>query len=248
MNVFSPSGRGPSVLAELRQKPGRIFVWLFSLTPASPDTPNLAILSPDEQERACRFHFERDRTRFTVARGKMRTILGGCIGVPADQVRFRSGVNGKPELADPSSGLHFNLSHSGDWAILAVAGAPVGVDLEQIDMRVKAADLARRFFSVEDRAWLDQMKTQPEALQRAFFRLWVTREAWLKATGDGLSFPLDQLITEWTGTSMTGLRERNGKRRGTVRELAALPPNYCAAVAMEQDSLDVTWMHLPAFM
>lgn len=238
MTPSSPSPIDAPALAELRQMPGRVYAWLFSLIPASPLNANLDLLSADEQERAGRFHFERDRARFLVARSGMRKLLGACLGVPAAHIRFRYGTNGKPEMAEPACGLHFNLSHSGDWALLAVAGAPVGVDLEQVDARVKVVELARRFFSADDLDWL---LAQPEELRHhAFFRLWVTREAWLKTGGDGLSFPLHQLITEWTGPSIMALRERNGTRCGAVLELAPLPPGYCAAVAMEQDSPRVT--------
>lgn len=238
---MTPSSLPPidaPALAELRQTPGRVYAWLFSLIPAPPLDANLDLLSADEQERAARFHFERDRNRFLVARSGMRKLLGACLGAPPAHIRFRYGTTGKPEIAEPACGLHFNLSHSGDWALLAVAGSPVGADLEQVDPRVKVVELAQRFFSAEDLDWL---LAQPEILRHhAFFRLWVTREAWLKTTGDGLSFPLHQLITAWTGTSITALRERNGTRRGAVLELAPLPPGYCAAVAMEQIAPQVT--------
>lgn len=243
MNPSSPPGIDAPTLAELRQTPGRISAWLFPIASPSRDKPDLGRLSPDEQERARRFHFDRDRTRFILARSGMRTILGACLGVAAGQIRFRYGTRGKPELAEPSCGLHFNLSHSGDWALFGIAGAPIGVDLEQIESRVKVTELAQRFFSVEDRTWL---LAQPEALRlRAFFRLWVTREAWLKATGDGLSLPLDQLVTEWTGDSITALRDRAANRRGAVLELASLPPNYCAAAATGQASPQLTLTCLP---
>ena len=234
----------PPALAELRQRPGQVYAWLYSLTPASPSDQIPALLSADERERARRFHFERDRTRFMVARNSMRRILGSCLRVSPDQIRFRYGTRGKPEIAEPSSGLHFNLSHSGDWAILAIAGEPVGVDLESIDTRVKITELAQRFFSREDCDWL---LAQPEELRhRAFFRLWVTREAWLKATGDGLSFPLDRLVTEWNGDAIGSLREHNGTRKGAVHELSPLPPGYCAAVAMENATPHVILNHLQA--
>lgn len=237
MNSSSPSGIESPALAELRQAPGRVHVWFFSLIPASPEDQTLVLLSTDERERARRLHFERDRTRFVVARSRVRRILGTCLGVAPDQIRFCYGTRGKPEVAEPASDLYFNLGHSGDWAILAIAGEPVGVDLEKIDPRVKITELARHFFSAEDLDWL---LAQPEQRrQRAFFRLWVTREAWLKATGDGLSFPLDRLVTEWTDDSITALREHNGNRKGAILELFSLPPGYCAAVAMEHASPQV---------
>jgi 4'-phosphopantetheinyl transferase len=90
-----------------------------------------ALLSPDEVERASRFIFERDRRRYVAARGQLRQLLGGYIGVAPEALSFAYGQYGKPRLADPSASVEFNLAHSAALAVVAVAhGAIVGVDVE----------------------------------------------------------------------------------------------------------------------
>jgi 4'-phosphopantetheinyl transferase len=152
-----------------------------------------AILSPDEQERAARFHFERDRARFVVARGSLRRILGRYLGLPPDAFRFLYSSHGKPYLAGDGRAalLSFNVSHSGDWALCAVAGGRrVGVDVEIIRADLAGETIAERFFSPREVAALRSLA--PGEQVAAFFRCWTRKEAFLKARGEGLSLPLDR--------------------------------------------------------
>ena len=188
-----------------------------------------ALLSDGERERAARFRLERDRNRFTVARARLREILASYLGQAPGDIGFEYGAHGKPRIAGPVDGLAFNLSHSGDWAALAVALEPVGMDLEAIRPEFEAEALAGRFFSREDRDWL---RSRPEGeRQRDFFRLWVAREARLKATGEGLTFPLERLLARWDGEAITALEEAGGIHRWSIRELA-LVDGFCAALAI----------------
>lgn len=134
-----------------------------------------------ELDRAARFLVPRVGRRFTVARGTLREILGAELGIPPASVRFAYGEHGKPSV----EGLHFNLSHSGDRALVGVADRPVGVDLEELRPDVQFRRLAERFFSALER---EAMPDQGLAL--AFFRLWTRKEAYLKACGKGLALPL----------------------------------------------------------
>ncbi len=150
------------------------------------------LLSPDEVQRAGRFCFERDRSRFTVARGVMREILSGYVGLAATDLRFSCGLKGKPGLAGglEQFGVRFNLSHSSELALLAVTqGLAVGVDIERIKADVATDDIAERFFSATE---VQTLKSLP-ACQRseAFFSCWTRKEAYIKARGEGLSVPLD---------------------------------------------------------
>jgi 4'-phosphopantetheinyl transferase len=148
-------------------------------------------LAPDERARAARFHFERDRARFTAARGLLRTLLGRYLHRDPKAVRFRYQAFGKPELADGDAGhgrppLRFNLSHSHGLALIAVTwGRAVGVDVEQIrDIGELDAVLTTAFSSRECAALQD---LDPEQRRLAFFRGWVCKEAFVKATGAGMS-------------------------------------------------------------
>jgi 4'-phosphopantetheinyl transferase len=154
--------------------------------------PLCALLSPDELERAARFVFTRDRRRFIAARAALRSILGERLGEAPSRLRFDYGPQGKPALASAwqESGIQFNLAHSGDWALVALAcNKRVGVDLEQIRPLVEGREIARRHFSPRETA--DLWSLPLELQEEAFFRCWTRKEAYLKALGCGLSLALD---------------------------------------------------------
>jgi 4'-phosphopantetheinyl transferase len=142
-------------------------------------------LSPDEQARAERFRFERDRQRFIICRGVLRTLLGRYLGCGPSQIGFTYGVFGKPALAAQPIALQFNLSHSGDRALYAVtAKHPIGVDLEQC-RPLDVPALARSFFSPQECEFLCSLPDSTQLTQ--FFHLWTCKEALLKTTGQGVS-------------------------------------------------------------
>lgn len=148
----------------------------------------LRVLSPDEQHRAGRYQFARDRAHFIVARAALRSILGARLGLPPERVRFRYGANGKPALADCRAGdqLHFNLSDSGDWAVLGLTEAgDLGVDIEALRPIPEIASISDRFFSPAEDAWLRSLPLHEQPW--AFHRIWTCKEAYIKATGAGLA-------------------------------------------------------------
>jgi 4'-phosphopantetheinyl transferase len=149
-------------------------------------------LSPAERERAACFHFECHRRRFIVGRGLLRLLLARYLRADACGLEFSYGVNGKPELAGPfaDSGIRFNLAHSEDLAILAVSRlASVGVDLERIIPLEDASELVARFFSAHENAAFQKLAENQRPA--AFFNLWTRKEAWLKATGEGIAHSLN---------------------------------------------------------
>lgn len=170
-----------------------VYVWRIAMVQSEPVRRYYRnFFSLDEIERADRFHFDKDRNRFTIARGALRELLGGYLKIAPNQLSFVYGVQGKPALAEPynSSGLHFNLSHSGDIALLAVTrNREIGVDVEQIRADFASEDIAARFFAPEECA---KLKTLPlHQRPDAFFSCWTRKEAYIKARGKGLSIPLD---------------------------------------------------------
>ena len=151
-------------------------------------------LSPDEQQRAARFRAGPMRDRFVAGRGILRAILAKYLGVSAVQLALQYGPRGKPALAAPwdRSGLGFNVSHSHGLALFAISsGRPLGVDVEWPHPISHMAGMVERFFSAaEQREWQAlAVEDQPGG----FFRGWTCKEAWLKATGTGLAFPLGQV-------------------------------------------------------
>ena len=167
-------------------------IWSADLEPAAEIVDQLgALLSPDERERAARFRFRRDAMRWIVARATLREILGACLEVDPRAVAFAHGEKGKPVLATRAGhlDLQFSLAHSAELAVYAVTvGCPVGVDVERLRAVSGMDRIAERTFSPEECAALRGL---PEALRPAgFFNCWTRKEAYIKAVGLGLSYPL----------------------------------------------------------
>jgi 4'-phosphopantetheinyl transferase len=173
--------------------PGEVQVQIVSLDQPREVVSELArTLAPDEQERALRFVFPRDQSRFIVGRGVLRSILGEALGTAPVALRFAYGAHGKPELAAPfnRSGLTFNLAHSSDVALVAVArGAPIGVDIERLRPVDDLDGIIKQTFSDRERRTLLALPASDRA--RGFFHCWTRKEAFVKAIGDGLSYPLE---------------------------------------------------------
>ncbi|MBW4695775.1 MAG: 4'-phosphopantetheinyl transferase superfamily protein [Lyngbya sp. HA4199-MV5] len=165
-----------------------IHIWQAGLAVSPDDREQFAqTLSVDEHARADRFRFSRDAHRFIVSRGILRALLGRYLQLPPDQIQFSYSDRGKPSLANPSTAveLTFNLSHSEDWMVCAIArGCRVGIDLEAIHPVPNLADLTQRFFSPREHAVIHTLSD--ERRLRSFFQHWTCKEALLKATGDGL--------------------------------------------------------------
>jgi 4'-phosphopantetheinyl transferase len=178
---------------EAPPEPGEVQLWLADLDrPPVPLEGLGATLAPDERERAARFHFDVHRRRFTAGRGLLRRLLGRLLDLPAEALAFRYGVKGKPELAlpagHPGAGLRFNLSHSANGALIAVARErTVGADLEHLRPLDDAEALVERFFHpAERRAFAG---VAPAERLACFYAGWTRKEAYVKARGDGLSLP-----------------------------------------------------------
>jgi 4'-phosphopantetheinyl transferase len=146
-----------------------------------------SLLSPEEMRRADAFHFEKDRRRYTVARGALRSILAKCLSTAPEDLQFRSGPQGKPYLG---GGPGFNLSHCEDLALIAVAedDRAVGVDVERVLPLKELGSIEERYFSPEERALLAAAAAAER--QRVFVTLWTRREAAAKALGQDLQAAL----------------------------------------------------------
>jgi 4'-phosphopantetheinyl transferase len=198
-----------------------------------------ATLSADEQERAARFRFERDRRRFIAARGILRTIAGRYLGLPAASLRFRYNPWGKPalNLTNEQGWLSFNLSHSHQMALYAFAREQtLGIDVEYIRPLEESEleQLAAYHFSPYESAMLKSLPGR-EKLQ-AFFACWTRKEAYIKARGQGLMIPLSSfdvtLTPEEPAALLASREEPEAPRRWSL--LALHPaPTYAAALAIE---------------
>jgi 4'-phosphopantetheinyl transferase len=218
---------------------GEVLVFARFLAASDRDLTELStLLSEDERERADRFVFARHRREFTIARAVLRLLLARIVGAQARELAFIYGAKGKPAL-DPrvprSSSVRFNVSHSGELALYAVAlDREVGVDVERRRDDIDCDGLAARFFSRTEKAELLALSAH-ERLD-AFFRCWTRKEALIKATGAGLSMSLDAFdVTLKPGDAPRVLGMRQGGAEAMRWSLCDLPvdPAYAAALAVE---------------
>jgi len=192
-------------------------------------------LSPQERDRAARFILPQHTRRFEAAHIQLRRLLGRELGQPPETLAFAFGANGKPELPR-SSGLHFNLSHSGDIGLVGISHErELGVDVEAERRQLDGLGLANRFFTPRETAWLAALS--PAARVRGFCRLWTCKEAWMKSSGQGMALPLDR--AEVTLAANTPARLEVAGKELYVRELDLLP-GYCAAVVMAEAPASLT--------
>ena len=164
-------------------------VWHASLSQPPATIAALAgWLNPAEEARAARFHFEHHRQHFIVGRGLLRLLLSHYLDLAPGDVQLVYTSHSKPHL--PGGQLQFNLSHAGERVVYAFArDRALGVDIEQLRALPDAESIARRFFAPAEAA---RFMALPAPLRPAgFFNCWTRKEAFIKAVGEGLSYPLD---------------------------------------------------------
>ncbi len=216
--------------------PNEVHVWKINLkAPGLSD--NRGILSNDETVRASRFRFHTDSDRFIAARSSLRMILARYLRTRPEQLKFGVNPFGKPHLVGDQDelGLRFNLSHSHEMALLAVArNRDVGVDVEWVRDDFATNEIAQRFFS---RSEVNQLLSiAPELKTEGFFNCWTRKEAYIKARGEGLSFPLDQFDVAFAPDARPALignrRDPAEVWRWSFEELSPAS-GYAAALAVE---------------
>jgi 4'-phosphopantetheinyl transferase len=173
-----------------------------------------ALLAPDERARAAG---RRDGGTWAVARGALRALVGERLGVAPDRVELAAGPHGKPEV--PDARLRFNLSHSGELAL--IDGFEVGVDVERLDRRARAVE---RTLTAAERAALDGVADRHAAL----LRVWCRKEALAKAIGGGLGWEPLRFDTTAPGAF-------------TLADLDDVAPGHVAALAWSGGPAEVAF-------
>lgn len=196
-----------------------------------------ALLSDDERKRADRFAFDRDRNRFIFARAGLRKLLAARLGTQPKSVELSYGPHGKPALAPEFSheDLRFNTSHSEDVAVYALSqGRDIGVDVEAVRLIPDSDDIATHCFSTRENEAYRGLDAGDKI--EGFFNCWTRKEAFIKALGDGLYYPLDSFdvsLEPGDPTKMLRMGSICGYHRGW--QLYSFTPvsGYVGAVVIE---------------
>jgi 4'-phosphopantetheinyl transferase len=222
-----------------------VHVWRVPLN-QSPERTALAqvVLSSAELARAACFRFDKDRNQFVQARAALRFILSEYLRADPRMLEFSYGPQRKPALANghADSSLRFNLSRRAGLALIAITrGREIGVDVELIRADVPCFEIAGVSFSATESAAL---RALPESLRVAgFYNCWTRKEAFAKARGEGLYFPLQKLDVSLTPGHPAKLLDISDNLdevdRWTLREIPA-GAGYVAALVVEGSDLKVT--------
>lgn len=229
-----------------------VHIWQLSLTQPPGVLARLAAtLSAVEHERANRFRFEEHRWRFIAGRGQVRQLLARYLAIAPETLSFQYGEYGKPYLEQPlteGQQLCFNVSHSGDMALCAVAiDREVGVDLETINRAIDHQQIVQRFFSPMEQAALEALPSDQR--RAAFFAGWTRKEAYLKAKGSGLALALDQFSVSLSPNDPAELQQVVGQpnepQRWTIRSLDIGSVYAACVVAKGQNWRFYCWQYPP---
>jgi 4'-phosphopantetheinyl transferase len=216
--------------------PEEIHVWRISLARPPAEILRLRkILSADETNHAARFHFAHDARRFIVRRAALRQLLAANLDLRPEEIEMVSANFQKPKIATAQNPrrLQFSASHSGDWALIALAqNYEVGVDVEQHRPLPDAADLVKSFFSDWEIAEFARL---PEpARTEGFFNCWTRKEAFVKALGLGLAYPLKQFSVALAPGQPAALVEvagdSNAREKWCLASLDVAPAHAAALV------------------
>ena len=204
-------------------------------------------LSADERERASRFRFARDRDRSIGARGLLREILALYLDASPGRLSLCYGAHGKPFLAgEEYSTLRFNVSHSFDAMLLAIAHMrEVGVDIEGVRNNVvDIVEICETVLSEPEKQALVRFGSEDKRTN--FLQFWTLKEAYIKADGRGVSAPLERIDVSSPEGRVAVLDEATGEWRTCPRwELRTLAPvpGYVAALAAEGQDWSLALWH-----
>lgn len=218
-----------------------IHVWCAALSEFASELPLLnALLSSAERERAERFRFAKDRNHFVARRGILRSILSRYLEQPPSGIDFCDGRFGKPEInGDLRASLRFSVSHSGDLAVYAATRAcPIGVDVEYVRPFPHLEEIALRFFSPRETEVL--MTLPPEHRVEVFFSCWTRKEAFLKATGEGIGKDLAEVevtLVPWHEPEFLSIKGEPPARAEWRLRSFSPAPGYLAALAFAHHDL-----------
>lgn len=217
-----------------------VHVWCVSLARSADQLPHLReLLSPEERERADRYRHRPAREQFIVARTFLRLILSRYLALDPMRIRLTHSNTGKPLLA--GGGLHFNVSHSHQLALVAVTRqGEIGIDVEHVRAQPAHLEMASRYFTPGEIRALQRLP--PGAREQAFYHIWTRKEAFLKAIGLGLAHGLERFEVSVPPDDPARILHIDGNpaagKRWSMQSLDPAP-GYVAALAIERPEVQV---------
>jgi len=191
------------------------------------------LLSQREMSRANAFRFEKDQLCFIACRAALRQILGTHFACDPKQLQINLDFYGKPYLEN--NPVYFNISHSGDRALIAIhESSPIGVDIELVQSLPDATQIAQRFFSQSE--YEEYQSLSEEEKPRGFFHCWTRKEAFIKAIGQGLSYPLKDFDVSLSKNSKPLLQRHNEDESWHAHNIT-VSDNYLAAAVYQSPTL-----------
>ncbi len=196
---------------EFKILPNVLHVWIANLASLSVHPDDLNLLSHTELKRASTYKLEKDKKCFILTRSILRKIIGYYLNISPSNIDFFYNLHGKPFLntRNERNNLYFNLSHSGDLVLYIFArNYYVGIDVEKLNYIEGFEDIAKQFFSSSE--YLNFQSIPCAQKLEAFFKCWTRKEAFIKAIGNGLSYPLNQFAVSLDPNESAKLLSING--------------------------------------
>jgi len=188
-------------------------------------------LSLEERQRAERFLREQDRRAYVITHYELRRLLAEQLNVEPSHLEIVADEHGKPYLPNYSDSVCFNISHSGECALIAIADVPVGVDIEKKNEKSDFLAIAERFFTQDEFSYISG---KPYSDQKdAFYTVWTLKESFVKAVGQGIVYGLDKFSV--ISPEML-IKESVESMQLQVIEA---PEGYMGAICLENEAIDI---------
>lgn len=195
-------------------------------------------LSDDEKSKADRFVYDSDRQRYIVSHGFCRLILSGYLHTEPKEIQFGEEENNKPiVLPEEKPPIHFNLSHTSNVAMLAVSNRPVGIDIEYLDPNLAFEEMISQFMSEQEESVFLSLPSSQRV--KAFYSCWTRKEAYVKALGRGLFYPIKKITVSMKEESMKSWKDDsqpNEPKRWKMDHIGYIP-GYVGAVVHQGDKV-----------
>ena len=223
---------------------GEIHIW-SSLLDQPEDLINLfhTSLSKEEKDRISKYKFKLLRDRQTVSKGLLKSFISSYLNIGTGEINFVQNEYGKPSLTPELNeiDLHFNISHSEHFGMFAFTiGKQLGIDIESVQEITNLNQIVDLCFSDSEKEWF--YNSDPGLKKELFYKVWTGKEAYIKAIGKGLSFPLKEIEFKINSNNSIEFQNVHGDLpyRGKWNIFTFNPhPNFISSLVVEANGLKI---------